>query len=137
MQLPEKSPDEISGSATSDANGANANTPRSRADAVRQLLEGSPLIAELRRHHDVTVFTFDSTLAGPHWQFRTSDPREGSLTLVFQPEPMELRQWAVLDAQGRETRVTLTQIETGLALNARMFQFNHPQFFEPGGGAGR
>ncbi|MEY4793760.1 MAG: hypothetical protein RL724_696, partial [Pseudomonadota bacterium] len=69
--------------------------------------------------------------------FRTSDPREGSLTLVFQPEPMELRQWAVLDAQGRETRVTLTQIETGLALNARMFQFNHPQFFEPGGGAGR
>ncbi len=69
--------------------------------------------------------------------FRTNDPREGSLTLVFQPEPLELRQWAVVDAQGRETRVTLTQIETGLALNARMFQFNHPQFFEPGGAGGR
>jgi len=69
--------------------------------------------------------------------FRTNDPREGSLTLVFQPEPLELRQWAVLDAQGRETRVTLTQVETGMPLNARMFQFNHPQFFEPGGAGGR
>jgi len=42
-----------------------------------------------------------------------------------------------VDAQGRETRVTLTQIETGLALEARMFRFNDPRFFEPGGAGGR
>ena len=62
--------------------------------------------------------------------FRTSDPREGSLTLVFQPEPLELRQWAVVDAQGRETRVTLYEIDTSARPNARMFDFNDPRFLE-------
>ena len=46
---------------------------------------------------------------------------------------MELRQWAVVDAQGRETRVTLSQIETGRALPGRLFEFNDPRFREPGG----
>ena len=72
MQLPETSPDEAD-SAKSD--GAEAKPARPRADAVRELLERSPLIAELQRNHDVSVFTFDSTQAGPHWLFRTKDPR--------------------------------------------------------------
>lgn len=72
MQLPETSPDE-SESAKSD--GSEVKPFRSRADAVHELLERSPLIAELQRNHDVSVFTFDSTQAGPHWQFRTKDPR--------------------------------------------------------------
>lgn len=65
--------------------------------------------------------------------YRTREPAEGRLTLVFNPEPMELRQWAVVDAQRRETRVSLFRIETGLRLPAALFQFNDPRFFEPGG----
>lgn len=65
--------------------------------------------------------------------FRTSEPMEGRLTLVFQPDPLELRQWAVMDSQRRETRVTLSRIETGLRFPAGLFQFNDPRFFEPGG----
>lgn len=65
--------------------------------------------------------------------YRTSEPGEGRLTLVFNPDPLELRQWAVVDPQRRETRVSLFRIETGLRFPAGLFQFNDPRFFEPGG----
>jgi outer membrane lipoprotein-sorting protein len=61
---------------------------------------------------------------------RTANPGEGRLTLVLQEEPMELRQWLVVDAQARETRVTLSAIETGMRLDTRLFDFNDPRFFE-------
>lgn len=72
MQLPEKSPEELD---STKSDGAEIKPARPRADAVRELLERSPLIAELQRNHDVSVFTFDSTQAGPHWLFRSKDPR--------------------------------------------------------------
>jgi outer membrane lipoprotein-sorting protein len=65
--------------------------------------------------------------------FRNSQPGEGRLTLVLQENPMELRQWVVLDAQGRQTRVTLSAIEIGGRFDDRIFAFNNPTFFEPGG----
>ncbi|MBP0465965.1 outer membrane lipoprotein carrier protein LolA [Roseomonas sp. PWR1] len=65
--------------------------------------------------------------------FRTREPAEGTLTLVFDAETLQLRQWAVVDPQRRETRVTLSRIETGLRFPAGLFQFNDPRFFEPGG----
>ena len=34
---------------------------------------------------------------------RTSRPAAGSLMLVFGTDPLELRQWKVMDAQGRQT----------------------------------
>jgi outer membrane lipoprotein-sorting protein len=61
---------------------------------------------------------------------RTASPSEGRLTLVFQEDPMELRQWVVVDAQARETRVTLSAIQTGMRLDTRLFDFNDPRFFE-------
>ena len=64
---------------------------------------------------------------------RTSEPAEGRLTLAFNAEPMQLRQWSVIDAQGRETQVRLSRIETGATFEARMFQFNDPRFFEQEG----
>ena len=73
MQLPEKSPDE-SEAAKAEAS-ADKPAARTRADAVRELMERSPMIAELQRNHDVSVFTFDSTQAGPHWLFHSKDPR--------------------------------------------------------------
>ncbi len=61
---------------------------------------------------------------------RTGAAAEGRLTLSFQENPMELRQWTVVDAQGRETRVTLYQPETGLRIDNRIFDFNDPRFLE-------
>ncbi len=95
---------------------------------------GLLLRPEIRLADDVTISRIERETGFLRISlFRTRDPREGSLTLVFQTEPMELRQWAVLDGQGRETRVTLTQIETGIPLEIRIFRFNDPRFFEPGG----
>ena len=102
------------------------------------LVSQTPLGILLRRE---VRFSGDVTVAGIERSggflrvtvFRSSEPAEGRLTLVFQPDPIELRQWAVVDAQRRETRVTLSRIETGLRFPAGLFQFNDPRFFEPGG----
>src|SRR3954464_4656371 len=44
---------------------------------------------------------------------RTDSPGDGSLTLIFADNPMALRQWVVVDAQRRETHVTLSDIRLG------------------------
>lgn len=61
---------------------------------------------------------------------RTGSEAEGRLTLVFSEQPLELRQWSVLDAQGRETRVTLYQPEFGGRIDTRLFDFNDPRFLD-------
>ncbi|MEN0076509.1 MAG: outer membrane lipoprotein carrier protein LolA [Paracraurococcus sp.] len=62
--------------------------------------------------------------------FRTGRAAEGQLTLVFAQDPIELRQWAVIDAQGQQTRVTLSQPEFGGRFPSILFDFNDPRFRE-------
>jgi outer membrane lipoprotein-sorting protein len=62
--------------------------------------------------------------------FRTGAQAEGQLTLVFSDNPVELKQWAVVDAQGRETRVSLYQPEYGGRYPNLLFDFNDPRFRE-------
>jgi outer membrane lipoprotein-sorting protein len=62
--------------------------------------------------------------------YRTGNPGEGRLTLVFANDPLELRQWLVVDGQGRTTRVTLSGIETGVRLDRAAFDFNDPRFLQ-------
>ncbi|HVY17053.1 MAG TPA: outer membrane lipoprotein carrier protein LolA [Rhodopila sp.] len=52
---------------------------------------------------------------------RTASPGDGSLTLIFSDPPLALRQWTVLDAQRRETRVTLYNVQTGGTYDQRLF----------------
>ena len=58
---------------------------------------------------------------------RTDDPEEGAITLVFNANPLMLRQWVVLDALGRQTSVTLTNVRTGLPLDPELFKFEAPK----------
>ncbi len=112
MQLPESSPDELKASGEAAAGQGEVKTARPRVDAVRQLLEGSKLIAELQRNHDVSVFTFDSTLGGPHWQFRSTDVRtvgqaarlpEGA---AGEPPALRTPDWdEIVKPRGVETRL--------------------------------
>jgi len=46
---------------------------------------------------------------------------------VFTDNPLALRQWTVLDAQRKETRVTLYNVETGLTLDPSVFQWVDPR----------
>jgi outer membrane lipoprotein-sorting protein len=53
---------------------------------------------------------------------RTSSPGEGTLTLIFADNPLVLRQWIVLDQQGRQTRVAFTNMDVGARIDSSQFE---------------
>lgn len=58
---------------------------------------------------------------------KTDEPDAGAITLVFTEAPFELRQWTVRDAQGARTRITLSDVRTGMPLDRRIFEFDEPE----------
>ena len=54
-----------------------------------------------------------------------ANPDLGSLTLAFTENPLTLRQWTVVDQQGRRTTVTLSDLQLGVALDPRLFQYQY------------
>ncbi len=54
---------------------------------------------------------------------RTHSPGQGSITLVFSTPPLTLRQWAVRDAQGRLTRVSLYDMTLGGHFPGHLFAY--------------
>lgn len=59
------------------------------------------------------------------------DAASGSITLIFTERPFLLRQWRVVDAQGQTTSVSLYDVTTGIALDAKLFEFENPNFGRP------
>ncbi len=55
-----------------------------------------------------------------------SDPREGNLTLIFSDNPLDLKKWAVTDAQGVITNVSLLGPRFDLPLDPDLFAFVPP-----------
>jgi outer membrane lipoprotein-sorting protein len=53
---------------------------------------------------------------------RTDSPGDGTLTLIFADQPLTLRQWTVVDAQRRETHVTLYNAQTGGTFDQQLFE---------------
>ena len=53
---------------------------------------------------------------------RTDSPGDGSLTLIFADPPLTLRQWTVVDAQRRETHVTLYNAQLGGSFDPQLFE---------------
>ena len=83
---------------------------------------GLLLRADLRLSGDVTVTGFEHrdgqvfvTLV------RTATPSEGSLTLIFNEQPLVLRAWVVRDAQGQDTQVDLFNQETPATVPDSLF----------------
>ncbi|MDD3371053.1 MAG: outer membrane lipoprotein carrier protein LolA [Alphaproteobacteria bacterium] len=58
------------------------------------------------------------------------DPGAGSLTLVFEDKPLKLRQWKVVDAQGRLTGVNLENMSETASFPESMFVFVPPSFVQ-------
>lgn len=54
-------------------------------------------------------------------------PDQGSITMVFSENPLELRQWIVVDAQGLTTTVALGEMRSNVKLDARLFFIEEPQ----------
>jgi outer membrane lipoprotein-sorting protein len=55
-----------------------------------------------------------------------ASPDSGSLTMLFSESPLALRQWTVVDQQGKSTTVNLADMQYGVALDPRLFQYNDP-----------
>jgi outer membrane lipoprotein-sorting protein len=64
---------------------------------------------------------------------RTGKASEGSLTLVFGTDPLELRQWVVTDAQQRQTRVSLYDIAPGGPFPDSLFTYQGQNPIQSGG----
>jgi outer membrane lipoprotein-sorting protein len=64
---------------------------------------------------------------------RSASPGEGTLTLIFSDNPLSLRQWIVLDQQGKQTRVAFTNMQVGAALDPKLFDYHNTS---PGLGGG-
>jgi outer membrane lipoprotein-sorting protein len=56
----------------------------------------------------------------------SGEPDAGSLTMVFTENPLVLRQWTVVDQQGKVTNVALSEVQYGMALDAKLFQYQDP-----------
>ena len=54
-----------------------------------------------------------------------AQPDLGSLTLVLNANQPVLRQWIVVDQQGKTTTVTLSNLQFGMALDPRLFQYQY------------
>jgi outer membrane lipoprotein-sorting protein len=101
---------------------------------VSHLLTGSTplgflLEEDIELGGDVTVTAIDE--AGGELRVtlvQTDEPNQGSITLVFGEQPLQLRRWTVVDAQGLPTHVVLDGIETGVSLDDELFVFRNPRF---------
>lgn len=57
----------------------------------------------------------------------SKDSGKGTLTLVFEDRPFQLRKWRVLDAQGLTTEVALLNPRVDVTFDSSMFYFKEPQ----------
>jgi outer membrane lipoprotein-sorting protein len=109
-----------------------------RLKQVSHLLTGSTplgflLEEEIQLSGDVTVTDIEEGGGELHVTLvQTEEPDQGSITLVFAEQPLELRRWTVVDAQGLPTHVVLNGIETGMPLDDELFVFRNPKF-DPAG----
>ena len=65
---------------------------------------------------------------------RTASPGEGTLTLFFADNPLTLRQWTVLDQQGKQTHVSFTKMEVEATVDAKLFDYRNQSSAPASGG---
>jgi outer membrane lipoprotein-sorting protein len=61
---------------------------------------------------------------------RRQEPEAGYITLVFEDNPVSLKEWKILDAQGVETCVVLSNVQTNIQLPPGLFHIESPNIFQ-------
>ncbi|MGH6988257.1 MAG: LolA family protein [Stellaceae bacterium] len=83
---------------------------------------------DIRANGDVTITHFGR---GPGvlrmTMVETAYPDLGSVTVTLSDRPLELRQWTVVDAEGRAVTVTLTGPRFGMAISPLRFEWIDPR----------
>lgn len=57
---------------------------------------------------------------------KKEDSTEGAVTLIFSDHPLVLKKWAITDAQGVRTTVSLLGSKFGLPVDPNLFKFDDP-----------
>ena len=106
-----------------------------RLEQVSHLTKGSTplgflLSDNIRLSGDVTVTDVVRSGGELHITLvQTAEPNQGSIELSFAEDPLELRRWTVVDAQGLATHVLLERPQTGVSLDRELFRFRNPKFY--------
>jgi outer membrane lipoprotein-sorting protein len=62
---------------------------------------------------------------------QAKEPDAGRVTLAFTDQPLELKQWAVVDSRNIVTTVTLLDAQFGVRIDPKVFVFQDPKFGRP------
>ena len=65
---------------------------------------------------------------------QTSEPGQGSATLVLDDKPLQLKQWTIVDPQQKEVTVVLDDPHYGAPIDEKLFYWTDPR---PAGSGGR
>jgi outer membrane lipoprotein-sorting protein len=83
---------------------------------------------DIRATGDVTVTRFQRQPGMLQLtMMETEKPELGTVTLTMADQPLELRQWTVIDAQNRPVTVSLTDPRFGMPLDPRLFNWIDPR----------
>ena len=52
---------------------------------------------------------------------------DSTITLMFNPKTFDLRQWTTTDAQNKDTTVMIFNVQTGVAMDERVFAINYEE----------
>ncbi len=115
------------------ADGYNVSIYDGRLKSFDQYPLGqTPLILLLGRQvrfdHGVVISSVDRASEG--FSLTARDARkqaEGRITIYFGGEPLALRGWTVIDAQGQETRVHLGALTPASSLDPALFVLRNPR----------
>ena len=55
-----------------------------------------------------------------------AEPDNGSLTMLFTSQPLALRQWTIVDQQRKDTTVSISDAQFGVALDPELFVYQDP-----------
>lgn len=84
-------------------------------------LSGDIMVSEFKKKNSLWQLTLAQSV----------DPAAGSITLFLTPEPLALKKWTVVDAQGLKTTIELTEIEPGIRLKDNLFYYHDPELKIP------
>jgi outer membrane lipoprotein-sorting protein len=82
---------------------------------------------DIRLGGDVTVVNYEHTPGAIRVTLvQTKEPDAGAVTLTFSDRPLELKQWSIVDAQGKRTVVALSDVRIGAPVDEKLFSFKGP-----------
>jgi outer membrane lipoprotein-sorting protein len=82
----------------------------------------------IRLGGDVSVIGYEHTPGAIRVTLvQTKEPDAGAVTLTFSDRPLELKQWSLVDAQGKRTTVALSDVKLGVPLDKKLFVFKEPE----------